>query len=533
MSTRVTERPSPLSFSKNDIRYAFFTDNLTPQGLYLQVELYSRITKGSIFINWTCNQFVDPYIDANLFILVNEVNKVIEFANNTGSLAVNAGDIVRVILPIFDSWPATGSPYAKLIIKEDATELFKNFSIDVTEPGWLTYTFIAAAGKTYTVVAYTSTEAALAHTADLAVAVINTYTLQKTFNLKPNGDGKTYLYLSERIDSLLKYILPNTAYVVKDASEQSAELYIRYRQVTKADPNPVWNETETAHVRRVLKGGIEKQMASRNNYFTYQATNKSFFTWMPNNRFVFSDEMVFLSIYLTGAGFKIHTNVMRIDGVEASEDTAIDLSQGVFFHLNVSPGILNIAGIAAAYPVRYYEVSILNAANEVIYNAVRFYIEFRPNYASYDLLYHNSLGAAESIRVKGDITWSIERDVQESEGTMDVNDGSATQKNGETADNSITKKDIYKGDIGFLRTADGKMKRLQEALVDILISQSIYHYIDGRWVRARIIQRSVDLRAGSDKKLSFPIEWMLPFNNPVLTPKDISLGIATDTEIYY
>lgn len=354
----------------------------------------------------------------------------------------------------------------------------------------------------------------------------------KTFNLKPNIDGKTYLYISDRLDTKTTFVLPAIDSIVNNASLQAVQFYILFREITALVPNPDFIETESDKVRTALKGGIEKQKFSRNNYFNYQSANKLFYTWQPQNRYIFSNEYAFLSLYITGPDRKLKITIKKMNGDIVNDVQAIDFSTGIFWHLNISPSVINISALAAGADIMYYEVSILDAADVVLYNPYRLYLEYRPQYTVYDLGFHNSLGGFDTVRVKGDTTWSIDRDITEAEGALTLDGWAATKKPGEIGHSYINKRDTYKGDIGFIRTADGSMKNPQEVMIEILISTSVWQFIDSRWVQIIGVQRGVELRKSSDKKFSFQIEWALPFYNSVFTPKSVNLGLGTETEIY-
>src|SRR5688572_15101402 len=85
--------------------------------------------------------------------------------------------------------------------------------------------------------------------------------------LYPNPDGSVSFYCEDYLDSQLDWELPpagqETPYAV---TSQIKSFYIRYRQVTKANPHPEW-ATEFDHKRIVLKGGIAKEKWDRNNFF--------------------------------------------------------------------------------------------------------------------------------------------------------------------------------------------------------------------------------------------------------------------------
>lgn len=527
MSTKVTERPAAYSFSKNEIRYKFLTDNLAPAKQFVQVELFARLLKTASILNWTIDQKGDPYLDNNLIIDVNGERVVSMYFPGSGSLNLSAGDAVVIQQIIYDAWSGT-DPYVKMIIKKDEEELYNEFSIDGTLAVAQTWSFTVEANRTYTVYTYTELDAVLPGTDSRPTPSVSSFTKLKTFNLKPNTDGYTYLYIDAFIDSLLRWILPAQSDAYTNGSEQCCEFYIAFREISAITPDPAWIVTEKDHTRVAIKGGIEKQKSSRNNYFNYQAVNKSFFTWMPGQRFIFKDQPVWLSALIKTAGtYKLHIAVTKTDGTTVTDDRTLAFTSGIFFHINVSYSSLGIAALVTEAQVHYYEVSITNEAGDtIIYAAYRLYIEYRPLYDLFDLIYHNSLGGIDSARVKGDLQIGFEKEIQALGGGMTNTGWSDKVKTGESSQ-VIAKRDFYKGDLGFIH---GKAE--QEALQDLLISSSVFQFVDSRMVPVLNLQTSVNFRKTTDKIFSLPIEWQLPFSNQVSTPKSITLGMGEDTETY-
>lgn len=354
------------------------------------------------------------------------------------------------------------------------------------------------------------------------------YTKIKTFNLKPNPDGITYVYLDGYIDSLLKWVLPVVNTTFTTASNQVAQFYVRFREVSQATPTPSWIETELDHIRIALKGGVEKQKWSRNNYFLYQDNAKAFYTWEPRDRYVFQNQLAFISCFIKTTGtYKLNISVKKI-GVDTPvvSQTNCSFTAGNFYHLNVGFTQLGISAIASAAPVHYYDISILNPSDAVEFAAVRFYVEARPLYEYVDMIYHNSLGGVSTQRVRGELTISFEKEVQQMDGSLSNQLWSDTVKVGESY-HSSTKKDTYKGDIGFFAT-----KAHQDACQDLLISPSIYQWMDDRMVPVLNLQKNVNFRKTTDKVFSLPIEWQLAFSNAVYTPSKVQLGIGTELETY-
>jgi hypothetical protein len=354
------------------------------------------------------------------------------------------------------------------------------------------------------------------------------FTKIKTFNLKPNPDGITYVYLDGYIDSLLKWVLPvvNTNFTA--ANNQVAQFYIRYREVSATTPSPTWISSEDANIRTALKGGIEKQKWSRNNFFLWQQNVKSFFTWEPKDRYVFQNQLAFISCFIKTAGtYKLRISIKKI-GITDPVVSDIDcvFSANIFYHLNIGFTQLSIAAAAGGDPVHYYEISIINPTSAVEYAAVRMYVEQRPLYEYYDMIFHNSLGGVSTQRVRGELSIGFEKEVQQLDGSLSNQLWSDTIKAGESFHSSI-KKDTYKGDLGFFAT-----KAHQDSCQDLLLSSSIYQWMDSRMVPVINLQKNVAFRKTTDKVFSLPIEWQLAFSNAVYTPAKVQLGIGTETETY-
>lgn len=354
------------------------------------------------------------------------------------------------------------------------------------------------------------------------------FTKVKTFNLKPNPDGITYVYLDGYIDSMLSWVLPaiNTRFTA--AQNQVAQFYIKFREVSTSTPDPSWVSTEADHVRIAIKGGIEKQKWSRNNYFLWQENSKSFYGWEPSARYVFQNQFSFLSCFIKSTGtYKLSILVKKI-GVEtaivSSENCSFTANN--FYHLNVGFTQLGITTIASGDPVHYYEISLLNASDEIVYSAVRFYVEERPLYEYVDFIFHNSLGGVSTQRAKGELNIGFEKEVQQMDGSMSNQGWDSLEKPGESYHTNL-KKDTYKGDLGYFAS-----KAHQDSCQDLLISPSIYQWMDGRMVRVLNLQRNVSFRKSTDKVFSLPIEWQLAFSNAVYTPQKVELGIGTETETY-
>lgn len=346
------------------------------------------------------------------------------------------------------------------------------------------------------------------------------YTQLYVFDLKPTNTGLVYFYIQGYLDSVVNYSLPQPGTVVNAADDQARNFYIEYREITDDDPNPDFVTTESSQVRIVIKGGVEKNKFHINNVFAnYLQTQKVFLTWNPPGHFIFYSENVFISFLnpTPGSALQLKLNCVSVTNVTHTQTININ-GTALIYHLNISPLLINYAYLNAT-DTYYFEASITNAAGTTtLINPYRFFMEYRPIYKYYDLVYFNSLGGVSGVRVSGETSVAISRDYDEIEGGMNL-DWTSNFNAAETTYINIRLQRQYKGDIGYLRN---RTKKEQESFIELLATQNIYQLINQRWIPVIGLQKSVDLGTNKATRQSFPIEWSLSETNDVYTPEKSS-----------
>lgn len=349
--------------------------------------------------------------------------------------------------------------------------------------------------------------------------------LFKSFTLTPSLDGSIYCHIRDYIDSLLKLQLPViTGATIQPVKDQVKYFYIKYREITKADPDTAWL-TDDQNKRIAVMGGVEQRLFKRNNFFvSYLVDTKAFLTWQPSNRFVFEDERHYLTFLLTTpADFTVKVHTVFTD--LTSHDTTIPFVAGsnVLFRIKAGAKDLGLPAIDITRTLYYYEIQVNKTAdNGLLASPHRFYLEYRPLYAFTDILFFNSISGLDAVRVKGQVDWSIENtgdDVEHITGSQAYN---TDRPQVQYSQANQLKKDNFKGDAGWRRTP-----AQQEALVELLLSKGRYEIVDGRWIGIVNLRKNLDLRSSVDKKWSFPVEWSYGYSDRVFTPKWLSLGAGT------
>lgn len=351
----------------------------------------------------------------------------------------------------------------------------------------------------------------------------------KTYALNPNPDGKTYLYISKLLAGLLSFVLPDPAQDVTSAGKQAIQFAVHFRERTTGDNEPAWNTTETDHWRWLLMGGVEQQVASRNNIFNLLTQTKQFITWQPSGRYVFPAEKLWLTFLNLGGLSNISLKITKklFNANATSTTTALSFGAGPIHHIQVSPLFLGLNADIESKNLHFFEVALVNNDNPAITASYRFYIEYRPLYNAHFFVYQNSIGGIDGCVVSGQIEPTAKRSIEEIETGLDIGDWQTSVKRGERSHLNISSERVYKGDIGFMRT-----RKQAEAMQELLLSRNIFERFGDRWVPVLNIQSSGNLPSNEDTLFSMPIEWQLPFNNEVYTPDYIDLVKGTDTETY-
>ncbi len=362
------------------------------------------------------------------------------------------------------------------------------------------------------------------HAANATTATADPFTMK----LKPNSDGKVYIYVHQYIDSILNYDIPTGNTPVTHAENQTCKFWITTKEI---EPNVISleNTIEESHKRLAIKMGVEKNRYSRDNLVASLLANKQFFTYQVPNRLVFIDQPLFLSFLASDgdtSNIVIRSELVKTSGVFYTLNTNFPSLPGYFFHLNVSPSALGYS--VSMDDVLYWEVKVFRTgSNFIIADDFRFYKDYKPLYYYRDLVYTNSLSGIDTIRVAGAVMRSLGRSFQESDGGMSLTNSADLVKVGERSQQSILLTKKFKGDIGYRESPEDAA-----SLVELLAAAKKYMLYSDRLVPVLVTETSKDLFKSNDTKWSFPIDIELADQNEVFTPDDVNLQVATDNETY-
>lgn len=335
----------------------------------------------------------------------------------------------------------------------------------------------------------------------------------------PNSDGKVYVYVQGYLNSIVSYTLPVIGDDITIATDQFAEFWIEFRESTTADPSPAWTSDE-ANSKYVIKGGIQKEKHARNNSFiNHFEVAKPFLSWQPKERHIFPDQ----KIHLTYFNFQGKVNPSILIKIYNDDETIIEdgftLSFGaddLIVHILLN-NFIDDANTGNTKNVVKIDVFLIEASLAIT-ETRSFILLYRPLYDYADLFFHNSIGGFDTIRVRGEMNFAMDRSVTEAGNGVDVNQWNSQVISGEIRHVAINKTDRFSGDIGYLP------KKEQEPCIDFLMSTNAYEIIDSRYIPVLELEQAKEIRKSTDKRYSFPIEWKRAISNSVFTPSAINFG---------
>lgn len=352
-------------------------------------------------------------------------------------------------------------------------------------------------------------------------------TLIASDTLTPNPDGSVDFFCEDLLDSVLDWELP-TGTGPMTVTKQICQYFIRYRQITKANPAPAWI-SDSGSLLIALKGGVAKEKFDRNNFFSaYLVTERPFLTWQPADHPIGETELRYLTyLHVENNQFLLTLKARAVWSDGTQETISVDLppvATSPLFHLPVGLDQLGLATLHPTLQLWYYDVWIEDGQGLQYAAPFRLAVDHRWFYHDFSFVYHNSLGGIDTVRVCGDYDIQVVLDSVDIQMAARLTASAAGVLPTEFASINISKYEVYKGDVGQLHS-----RGMQESLQELLLSESVYRKVAGRWLRVVNMQKAQDLTPSDDTKYSFPLQWRYTFENVSFTPFGKDLGTGIDT----
>lgn len=341
--------------------------------------------------------------------------------------------------------------------------------------------------------------------------------------------GVAKVDISAILESKLNFFIPDLSILIQQtAGEQSGMFYIETRQISTAIPDPSF-DSDSAHEKCVVKGGLNYFFHRGNNYFpNYQTLsgNNKFLTWQKSGKLASYTEQMYLCLINAMSGDTetrtLLTTVHYTDGTTDTTSFAFTQNKGVVMFLPAGADQLDLQSLDPSKTIYKWVHQVLfdpGSGFEALTEAFTYYLDNRNDYNDQVMNYRNSLGGLDSMRVRGIIETNLAWDSIAAQRGVDPDyyTGLAIQAQQFTV--SSIEKITYKGDAGFLE------KEQQERLRDMFIYRELYRVLRGKWLPLNLISSSFKMRTSDDTLWSMPIEYQPAYiGGNFYTPESVDLG---------
>lgn len=344
--------------------------------------------------------------------------------------------------------------------------------------------------------------------------------------------GSAKIDIQDILDGLMEHELPYPAsaneYTSPYISQKATGLfYITFREVTPEVGDNEFDESEEATPLFVIKGGINFTKWRGDNYWVnYYDPLKSFLTWQQKNSLHSLTERMYLAwLNLTTiyeGDIKMKRTVKFTDG---SEDVAYLNCPVSKYYIIIFPSggkQLEIQDIDNTKTIYWWELQIYHMnpnPEEPMSEAFRYYADNRQEYNAITLNYRNSLGGIDSLRIRGVIDYTNDREFTQTERIVLHDYFSNYFIKGRIGADNSSEIQVYKGDAGFLA------KEEQDRIRDIHFKREVWWEQQNKWLPVMITTPSNRLRLSTDKVFAFPVEFSIASGPEFYyTPQSINLA---------
>lgn len=167
----------------------------------------------------------------------------------------------------------------------------------------------------------------------------------------------------------------------------------------------------------------------------------------------------------------------------------------------------------------WYSLQVVNKDNVGICNPQKFYLDYRNFYDSRDLLFVNSLGGIETLRLRGEVEAGAEYSRISAERVSTSEYFSQQIIEGINEDIFNSELETFKGDTGF--TTKDNLDRLR----DLFITKTAYEIKNNRLIPVNIIIKNAKFFSNRQNLYSVAFDWQHAFSNENYTPAG-TIGIS-------
>jgi hypothetical protein len=333
----------------------------------------------------------------------------------------------------------------------------------------------------------------------------------------PDSNGQVKIEIQTLIDPFLEYHTPKLSL---KRPVQAFNQRKRYRvQYTLQKDGAIVGEVQSSPVLFAIKGGMSYDQWHPSQFFNKNILeDKSPLHFVAAGDKCHVAEKKYLFWIYPFADNKVQTvmiDIMLDDNSVIQYNLPYTIFCGKWGICCVPIGFnqlgLNTLVQAGQWPV-YYRVKVMNAANIAIVAPVIYNIDHRNFYDTYQLLYRNSLGGIDTIRLRGTVDFEADYTRQNAQRTVPPSYYSNGNLLAQSIDENAEETTKFKGDTGFLSKAS------IDKLRDLFLSSQKMELENEKLLPITINNKNVKFFSNKENLLSLQIEWQRAYVNEFYTP---------------
>lgn len=343
------------------------------------------------------------------------------------------------------------------------------------------------------------------------------FTEVRSQNFYPTTTGEVSLDLKSILDPYLSYYTPRPGLLKPlEAEEQRKRFKISW--LLQQNGAIIGTVTES-NIFYAIKGGMANDQWHPKEFFTtIIAGTKKPLLFPAKNEKVGMDETRFMYWVYPLADYAAQTILYTVylsDGTTLTSTLSATVSGGKWAVFCVAAGYrqagLDLLLIPGQDAVKY---SIqVNAGATAVVSEYFFDLDHRNFYDTYQLLYRNSAGGLETLRLRGQVDFAADYDRDQAQKTVPPDYYTNLNLLPQSTDENTAETTKFKGDTGFISL------EASEKLRDFFLSKQRMELLDGKFLPIILNTKTANFYSNKEQLISTQVEWTRAFTNFFFTPR--------------
>lgn len=334
----------------------------------------------------------------------------------------------------------------------------------------------------------------------------------------PDNEGKIQFDVRTIIDPYLEYFMPRpTLQKPVQAVRQRKRYRIAY---TLMKDGAALSLPVQSVILNAIKGGLSYEQWSPTDFFNQHIlADKQPLQYAAKGEMVgFNEQRFFFWLYpYTDTAeqkvkFEIYTTGNAVHEIELP--TTINCGKWGICCVPVGFNQMQLGSNLALgeVPIKYV-VKVL--AGAVLVATATYTLEQRKFYKTTQLIYRNSIGGLETLRLRGQIDFEADYDRQQAQRTVPPDAYRDLILLPQMEESAILETEKQRGDTGFLSLPAADKTR------DLFLSKEKYEWTRGRMLPVVLLNKNTKFYSNKENLISILIEWQRAYSNEFYTPVEL------------